>query len=107
MTGQTADLKRGKIAEQSTGGGRLNFPLFLMKKNGRRRYAMKIFGFLIAVLFVFGVNVASVHANTLKGSSSSAYQRLDGEKNVLVTAKATPGGQETETYKKKAQETID
>jgi ElaB/YqjD/DUF883 family membrane-anchored ribosome-binding protein len=65
---------------------------------------MKILGFLIAVLFAFGVSMTSVHANSLNGSSSSAYQELD--RNVLIEAKATPGEKETDTYQKKAQETI-
>ncbi len=70
----------------------------------------KIFGFLTAVLFTFGLGMTSAHALPLKGLSGKespgpAYRGYNQEGTVLILAKTT-SEEKIEKYEKKAQETI-
>ena len=67
---------------------------------------MKILGFLLAVLFTFGVGMTSAHGYPVNGLSSSAYRGLDKDIIVLAQAKATPPEGEIAKFEKKAKETI-
>ncbi len=67
---------------------------------------MRIFWFLSAVLFTFGVGMNSAHSYPWNGISGSTYRGLEKGSIVLAQAKVTPTEKETERYQKKAQETI-
>ncbi len=67
---------------------------------------MKIFCFLLAILFTFGVGMTSARSFPINGLPSSGHRGFDKEGIVLAQAKATPVEKETGKYQKKAQETI-